>query len=165
VTTDILPKGYKDGKQRVINVGSNKKVARKIYNQVLNVGANNVIGYVTITPPVGELWRVKNITINLPAPTGATTGDHELTVCMGDTTDYMEGVFQIKPTFSTTLTLQNSVASATVAPNDMSALGRAIERLVIANDCPLTLRYRNGTTVVQNNTLKLILVVEVEYVV
>ena len=150
------------------NPASIKLTGRKLalavasYNQVLNVsaGGNTVI---TITPPVGELWRVKNLYFSVPA-IGATSGTHSIHVYTGSI-DINEFI-NLYGAYTGTLTLKRNVkGSGTSVPTNDAEVQRAILNMVITNSLPLSIKYSNLTDVAQTGTIAISVVREVEYIV
>lgn len=142
--------------------GSKGSLASSDYDQTLNVAAGSAVS-VNITPPLGELWRVKGLYLRVLAPTGATTGTHYLGVRMGDadrgevlrgTTAHNKLLYMIDNSWFTDVD--------TKAPSDQA---NAVRNLVCSNAVPLSVRYSNNTDALQNQALWIRVIREVEYIV
>lgn len=115
----------------------------------VNASGNETI---TIVPPAGREWILRNLSFLYPAPIGASSGNHTVFVRYG------------LPLASTTLlyvtTGSNTPVSlpfsygdiqTTLSPNNVTLVRDNLTGLRISNACPLFLRYENATNA--NNTL------------
>ncbi len=144
-----------------------RKLAVEIgeYSQVLSVAATSGTALITITPPVGELWRLRTLTLWVVTPTGATTGSHSVQVRAGvNDSDY--NILLANTAFGTTIEIAgNYIKAATVEkrPTTEQAQQMAILSAVVTNAKPLYFLYTNNTDVIQTNTLTIKVAREVEY--
>lgn len=146
--------------------GRKATVSQAAYSQVLNVAAGAGATYV-ITPPAGELWRVKTLYLDLTATTGGSAGTHYLAVRPYANALGTE-VLRLTSNYNALFLLwRNVIASATTsAPATGSEQMRAIQEIVMTADMPLTIIYQNDTTGgIQSGTLLIRVTREVEYVV
>jgi hypothetical protein len=146
--------------------GRKAQVQSGDYTQVLSVTAGGSTT-LTITPPVGELWKIKMIRLYMPVPIGATTGDHALRVSQGGSVAPFS-IIDISSTFSDAIDFYcNRVEKATskAVPSTEIAQQNAVLSLVATNAQPLYFTYANGTNAAQSGALSLIINREVEYIV
>jgi hypothetical protein len=139
----------------------------------LNVaaGGNTVV---TITPPAGELWRVKALRLAISTPSGSTSGTHTLAAAVGqvggsgfDSTHILlSGISNFGDNISTAY---NYISTATATngkyPTTEQAQMQAIQNMVLTSEAPLYLQYVNNTNATQTGTLTIRLTREVEYIV
>ncbi|KIL38302.1 hypothetical protein SD70_27185 [Gordoniibacillus kamchatkensis] len=147
--------------------GRKAKVISATYDQVLNTAASGITT-ITITPPVGELWRIKVLAISAPAPAGAASGTHLFEIRSGVASSSYNAVMSAKSNFGDPATiLDNYITSGTSSkiPTTEQAQQQAILNLVATNDSPLSIVYSNATNVTQTGTAIIRMVREVEYVV
>lgn len=146
--------------------GRKLAVVSAAYDELLNVAAAGTVT-VTITPPAGELWRIKDLYISAPAPSGAASGTHALLIYpYGNDLKYT--VLTLDSTFGNAVTIARNyafVATSASVPNDLNAQMRAILNIVVTNSCPLRIHYANNTNVLQSGTLSINVAREVEYIV
>jgi hypothetical protein len=159
--TDANPANMKlTGRKLVVATGT--------YDQALNVSASGGTATITITPPAGELWRVKGLYINLAPPSGATSGTHEIRVYQLSETVLF--YLYAASNYGDQIRIRGGyidVATATNGklPTTEQAQQNAILNLVATNDVPLGIFYKNSTDVAQTNTLNIFVAREVEYIV
>lgn len=143
--------------------GRRVAVATGDYSQVLNVAAagNTTI---TITPAADELWRIINILASVARPTGSSTGTHDLEVGY----DTNNATLLVRSNFDQTVNISRNVAGTAAAsawPDSDASQRAAVAGMVVTNAMPLKITYRNNTDVLQDNTLSINVVREVEYIV
>jgi hypothetical protein len=149
--------------------GRKAGVTSGVYDQVLSMAAGSTTN-ITVTPPVGELWRVKMLSFYLPNPTGATSGGHRLLISMGAAgTAYASIDFSIP--YNTVLILyqniihaSNSAVATSMRPYDEITQMAAITNIVVSPICPLTFMYVNSTNAAQTGTAIIRIIKEVEYI-
>jgi hypothetical protein len=134
-------------------------------SEVLNVAAAGT-STISITPPVGELWRIKYVYVSCPAPTGASAGGtHRVDICMYDG-NYPavidEAGYNVAINIASNLIIN---VATTERPTTKPEQQRAILNLVASNATPLVLCYKNYTDKTQTNTLIYRIIKEVEYIV
>jgi hypothetical protein len=133
------------------------------YGAVMNVAASGSVTY-TITPPVGEIWRLKMLRVKIPL-IAASTGNHTLYIRQGAST--LDGSLMscvIAGTADLSLLyncFQGTVVSA--APSTAEGQIRLIQGIVVTSECPLYVVYNNGTGTTQAGTSVIKLIKEVEY--
>lgn len=130
------------------------------YGVVMNVAAGGSAS-VTVTPPAGELWRVKVLRFQLAGPSGATTGTHRIEVRPG----VAFPVLYALSNYNVTIDVWNNLVqtATTEIPSGDGPQADAINRIVATNGMPLTLWYSNNTDAAQTGNLVLHVVREVEY--
>ena len=135
------------------------------YSQVLNVPAgNNVL--ITITPPSGELWRVKNLTVQMLAPIGATTGDHKVIIRSVANNDSNRHLYASNAYNASISILANYIyIASTKQPTTEQSQQATILNIVLTNQAPLYLYYVNSTDVAQTGQAIIGVTREVEYIV
>lgn len=141
--------------------------AMSVLDQLLTTapGGSTII---TITPPVGQIWRIILIGINITAPPLATTGSHTVRLRVGNSTSVTAALIKAVSAFGGLLQIiGNTIVSATTSKMPASEDGQllAIRSIAISADCPLYFIYNNDTDVAQNYTMEFRLIKEVEYVV
>jgi len=139
-------------------------------DQALNVTASGGKNTITITPPTGELWRVKYLRLNIPAPVGATGGTvHYIYLRLGANTLDNSVLFASSNYGDEVDILYNIIMKATATngkyPTNEQTQQKAIQDLVLSQNCPLHIDYTNYTNALQSGTIKLRLIKEVEYIV
>lgn len=149
--------------------GSNVKVpVPLVLDQTLNM-TSGATKTVAITPPDGEIWRVKLLRIDVPAPSGATTGSHLLNLRYGgNATQYnilTAASLYGDPISISYNTIRTATASGGKLPADEMQQQQAILSLVLSSECPLIVQYQNSNDGTQTGTLTLRIVREVEYIV
>lgn len=155
------------GSLKMQQTGRKASLASSNYNQVLNVAANGATT-VTVTPPVGELWRIRGLYLNIPAPSGATTGYHYLVGMSFGTDPLQNSKFRLQSSYNKDMQVRyNTFALADLQQIPSSEQGQIdlINSLVITNANPLSLFYQNLTDVLQNGTFTIRVDREVEYIV
>jgi len=168
----ILPQ-WKIRQTSYIDNLEEKKVAKAVpatvnYDQVLNVASAGTTT-ITITPPVGELWRIKQIYTLLSRPTSSTSGTHSISIRAYGVSSINE-VLSLTSNFDGSLQLlRNTITSATATNGKQPSLEadqqRAILSLVATASSPLVIVYTNNTNVTQSNTINLRVSKEVEYII
>lgn len=146
--------------------GSKATVLYGDYDQVLNVAASGA-ATVTITPPVGELWRIKNVFASVAMPVGATSGTHRIALGTGILNSGKQ--FRCRGYWNYNIGPQIKyrfcVSASTQEPSDNASFGAAMDSLVVTNAHPLHLYYENLTNAAQTNSLAITVTREVEYIV
>ena len=142
------------------------EVQSSTFDEVLSVPAGGNVS-LTIQPPEEELWRVKFLTCNIVSPTGATTGTHRIRLRAGSNNarteavdvlnDYNKVVGLARNTFST--------AHTSASPEDPFILAKNLEKIMITNKAPLTIRYDNYTDALQDHSITVGIVREAEKIV
>lgn len=145
--------------------GRKATIINSDYNQSLNVVANgNTV--ITITPPVGELWHIKGLFLDIAKPNLATSGTHYINVRTGSNASKGDKFYgQNLYNASITCRFNNFYASNQTIPTTPSDIQRAILNLMVSNNNPLFVNYTNSTDVAQTNTLNISIEREVEYIV
>lgn len=149
--------------------GSKRKVEYSNYDQVLNLAPSaNIMS--TIIPPPGELWRVKNLNINIVAPVGATAGTHAVYVGLSALNGGRNWLLNAISNFGDVISITNNyIANATATggkvPTSEQAQQANILSLVVTSGSPLLVYYSNNTTGgTQSATWKITINREVEYI-
>lgn len=147
-------------------MGSKKAIPSvSTLNKTVNVsaGGNEVI---TIQPPVGEIWRVKLLGVDIPIPVGATSGTHSFQLFYSASNSAMNTIAEITSNFSTKLAIRanSPFNKTTCTPTNESDFSEQIRSIAITNENPLVLVYFNLTNVAQSGILGIKLVKEIEYI-
>jgi hypothetical protein len=144
--------------------GRKVEVSASDYGQTLNVAAGGNAN-ITVSPPVGQLWRIKSIYLYLPAPTGATSGSHQFLVGHSIAGSGYDLLFLSTAYNKTLMIRRNTIPTVDLAdPFDAISQIKAITSLVATNTCPLSLYYTNQTNATQTGNLTLRIAREVEYI-
>ena len=133
-------------------VAPRPKLKRLNYDQTDTVASGGNYDHVTVQPDAGKIWYVRNITLMVQPPTGASSGYHYF--LLRDSTWIIRWII-VNSTYSTGITvryLTPEIADATVLPEDKSAFAQAIRSIVITNDKPLYVSYYNNTNANQTGT-------------
>jgi hypothetical protein len=155
-----------DSKWKTRIIVDKRKLAIAIgnYDQALDVAAENVTT-ITVTPSANELWRIKVLRLDIPYPSGATSGNHYIFMGIGYAgSNY--SVLQLSSDYNESISINNNVTSASdlMVPFDEISQILAINNIVITNTYPLQIYYNNSTNAAQTGDLKLRIVREVEYI-
>lgn len=142
-------------------------ISRGDYSQVLNVLAGGNVN-ITITPPLGELWRIKGLPrAQVNGPSGATTGTHTLSIRSGQNSYNNTLLTASWPFGSTAGIFANAFSTGATSPFPSTVDGQimTIQGLVATNAAPLYIYYANNTDVTQSQSITIELIKEVEYIV
>ena len=146
--------------------GRKAKIDSASYDQVLNVAASGST-IITITPPAGELWKIKNLYFDILGPAGATSGTHIIEVTYGPTYDPKRRIMALTSNFDKRIRLQDNMPHADVTtktPNNDAIIQSNVLSFILSNAVPLILRYVNNTNATQTGTLAIMVTREVEYI-
>jgi len=148
-----------------ISVATKKlAVAYSNVSQVLNVATSGGSATISITPPVGELWRIKGLRFSFPTPTGSASGTHEAYVMAG--TDNSHAVLYMTAAYNVAIGIVRNVSiGGTCTPSTEATQQTAVLNTVITNASPLSIVYRNYTNAIQTATVVFYVTREVEYIV
>jgi hypothetical protein len=156
--------------EKVTLSGSKRRLDSSNYDQILNLTTGNSTT-ITITPPLGEIWRIKNLYINIPAPVGGTAGTHYVLVHGYGGSPIKNSLLYASSNYGDAIQIRyNTILSATAAagknPTTEQAQQAAILGLSITNAEPLKLYYNNGATGgLQSATINITVDREVETIV
>lgn len=141
-----------------VNVGNKKKIVfvDASSNTTVAAGANETI---TIQPPEGKIWKIRQAKLKVAPPAGATSGNHRLKV--GTYTHDTYAIYGSSPYDSYLSFLSGEWESAS-AKFPSNSDGARLSNIVFSYDCPLIIRYENDTDVEQTNARTIKLVVEEE---
>lgn len=154
-----------NGNLKAVLTGRKLAVIQTDYSQALNVLASgNVL--ITITPPVGELWRIRGLYFYLASPAGAASGYGQLDIWQAGSS-FSSAILRVSSTFGTAIEIfANTISTGTNKwPTTEQAQQTAILNLVATNTSPLYMRYDNLTNATQSGTATIKLTREVEYLV
>ena len=148
-----------------ISVSTKKlAVAYSSVSQVLNVAASGGSVTVSITPPVGEFWRVKGLRFSFPTPAGSASGTHEAYVMAG--TDNSHAILYCTAAYNIPIGIVRNVSvGGTCTPSTEATQQAAVLNLAVSNSAPLSIIYRNYTNASQVATVVFYVSREVEYTV
>lgn len=136
------------------------------YGAALNIAAGGNAS-ITITPPSGEIWRIKAITGEMAAPAGAGSGTYTVTLRLGAASS-AANMMQIAIAYNVGLQMRyNQVSNAVVSvlPATAPEQRAILSNLVISATCPLIFYFANATDVALAQTPVLFISKEVEYIV
>lgn len=145
-----------------------KVPAPLVLDQELNL-ASGATKTITVTPPAGEIWRIKMLRIDVPAPTGATSGNHLINVRYGANLS-QNNILTAASAFGDPISISyNTIRTATsgsgkLPPNEAEQQ-QAILSLVLSSECPIIIQYQNTNNGTQHGNLILRVIREVEYIV
>jgi hypothetical protein len=133
-------------------------------SQVLNVAAAGSTS-ITITPPAGELWKILNLYVSVPIPSGGGSGTH--TLVLSNVSSSGPSIISGNSVFGTAITLSRGYFSTATTPNPTLPADqqRMLHRQRFSNASPLAIVYLNDTNVTQTGTITIKYVKEVEYIV
>ncbi len=137
------------------------------YGTALNVAGSGGLVTITITPPSGQLWRVRNMRFYLVAPTGALSGTHQLEVA-GISGGGNEMLLKASSNYGDPINISYSMAYTATGvkyPTTDEAFGAALRSIVADAAHPLKLYYTNNTDAAQTGTPVIVVTQEVEYTV
>lgn len=166
VEQEFKPLTGSDGANDVRLTGRKVLITADQYEQTLNVSAG-AMTTVTITPPVGEMWKIKNLFFDITPPVGATSGTHYVEITYGPSYSVRRRLISLMSNHDKRVRLQDNVAHEDVSikfPNNDVIIQSNILSLVVTNSMPLSLRYTNATDATQNGTFFIYIVREVEYI-
>lgn len=146
--------------------GRTVKLERSTFDQTLNLAPSSFVN-ISVRPPIGEFWRIKNLQLQIAGPPNATTGNHFFHLMTGGTDSSRESVLTANYNFDKEVRIRyNKVVNEILAAQPASELAQqnAILNLVATNSAPITINYVNSTDVTQTNTLKILVTREVEYI-
>jgi len=129
------------------------------YGQEMNVPAGGTVT-VTITPPIGVLWRNLIVFLNQPIPLGATSGTHDWEVLTGGLTTSNRFLYWSWP-YNVTANITGNVPSLPVMPTVIPDLSN----LIVTNSHALSFKYYNNSNATQTYSLLFAVTKEVEYIV
>lgn len=120
----------------------------------------------TLTPPVGEIWRIRSLGVDIPAPVGAASGSHFFNGFYGSAATALNQIFSISNAFGGNIKIfaNSPITKNYNIPTEALAFVNTLSSLVCSNACPLVLLYTNATNVAQTGILGLTVVKEIEYV-
>jgi len=120
----------------------------------------------TLTPPAGEVWRIRSIGLNIAAPVGATSGTHLLDIYHTAATTALNQALSINNVFGAGIKILGNtpMVKAGSIPSSEEAFRGAIVGLACSNSSPLVLVYTNLTNAAQTGILGLSVVKEIEHV-
>lgn len=131
-------------------------------SQVVNVAAGGNKTF-TITPPTGELWHIKMISLDIPVATGATTGSQVIEGFFTTAATSLNQFLSVVSNASTKIVIRSNqpMTKTSSYPPDPE-FANQIRSTVISNSNPLILVYSNLTDVAQTGTigLKILKVIE-----
>jgi len=138
------------------------------YDQALNVAAGSA-ATITITPPAGELWRIKNLYLSIVAPTGGTAGTHSISMGIVSLNSgrnlFLKGISN----YQDSIRFRNGMfdlATSSKQPTTETAMLQQIQALTVTNTSPLIAYYENLTTGgTQTGTILITVNREVNYIV
>lgn len=163
---DAAPFAYDAGSER-LKVQSQRVLEMQVLDNTLNVAAAGS-HTVTVTPPAGEIWRVKMLGMNTPAPSGAASGTHKVELYSGisaNVNEYM--MFQAISNYADNVRLRMNTAftaTSAVTPTDQAVQIAVLTSIVISEDIPLQIKYTNSTNATATGNWAIKLLVEKETV-
>ena len=125
-------------------------------SEIVAAGSYEII---TIQPPQGKIWKVIYFFFLCDPPSGATSGDHEVSLAsMGRSSTEVPYVLS---NYNVGLQVRGyPVSYSGMYPEDLIAVGEYYKTVMGTYDRPILLRYYNGTDVDQANTRNSFLIVE-----
>lgn len=147
--------------------GRKASVVSSVYDQTLNVaaGGNTTI---TITPGAGELWRIKNMGLEIAQPAGASSGTHEIRIYVGNVDERQRVLRDITAYTVAIVIISNAISNAQSTgtwPTSEAAQIASLSNVAVTAASPLKLWYSNSTNAAQTGTLYLAITKEVEQIV
>ena len=165
---DLVPLRTNAKGEQLVNI-TGRKVAIPApvnYGRVLNIaaGGNTVI---TITPPAGELWRIKGLGAELTAPVGATAGGTQIIIVRAGLNSSVCNVLAGTFAHNALIKFQYNqfIGGTSPQPATTPEQRATVLALVVSQISPLYFHIANLTDVAQTGTILLYLSKEVEYIV
>lgn len=140
------------GQSDVQLMGSNISLSNASYDQTLNLATGSGVS-VTVTPPTGYLWRLKQLYLNIPAQTG--TGQYQLTIKNSIDSNMLYASVLTTGTNSTTIQAWVATSSgATIVPSDVNVMATSLQSIQTTNAEPLAINLFNNTGAAMTGTFK-----------
>jgi len=134
-------------------------------SQTVNVLASGTQTF-TITPPAGELWRVKLLGVDVPIPAGGASGTQLIQLFYSNASSALNTIADITSVYSAKVVVRGNIPltkSSCTPPTD-GDFADQIRSIAITTDNPLLIVYSNLTNVSQTGTIGIKLVKEIEYI-
>lgn len=149
---DAAPFAYDPALQVIkTTVLAQRKVVKEKLTKSDEVAPNGT-QTIEIKPPIGKVWRIENISFNMPAPVGATSGTHQISFYYGEDVFYCN-VLQGSTAFNKVLSYIYGAFASTVdakTPEDVTLQTNALKGLYVTSLVPLYVKYQNKTDVSHN---------------
>ena len=123
-------------------------------------------GSYAVKPDVGCLWKVKNLYVCIPDPSGSSSGAHALNIGPKNSVDTVSSgqnyLMYASSNFGTAIMMgYNQITEATTKkPSASSDQMTIIETMIASHDHPLNIVYNNNTDVDQAADIEIVLWVE-----
>lgn len=138
---------FLDGIQQIQHI---RKSVKEQLTFNVSAPATSGAATITITPPPGEIWRIKVLTAHMPIITGGASGDHALYATLGEINNGRSWLTTVSAAYSTVCTLSDK---------------KLTDEYIVSENVPLVLFYANTSNVaVTSKTMEVYIVKEVEYV-
>lgn len=140
--------------------GSNATYISEDYTQTVNVAAGSNMSIV-VAPPAGVKWKLKNIYVNVPAPTGATSGTHNID--LQEASNAFFSLLDAGNTYSGDIIVFRNRIDTANTQTPSTEIGQMTNLLSaeFTNNAPCTLYYANQTNATQSGTITFKLFCEV----
>ena len=162
---DAAPAGYDETRER-LKVDTERKieVLTLTYDEVLNLATASQ-KLITIQPPAGYVWRVKNVYLTIPAMTGASAGTHRIVFYQGNV--FYNYYLTVNAAYTSAITMQHNTVTASTSqvPGAQADLQRNLLAITASYDTPLIIQYLNNQGITTTNTIIIRLIVESEKVI
>lgn len=164
---DAMNQLLQSGDAKMQLSGQRALLRMDIYDTPIDVSPNGGSTTVTVQPPAGEIWSVRDLLIRIPAVSGATSGSHVLVFRYGGTSSQYNRMFITSP-YDTAIEVQGvSVLHGSVDEplTDRRDQMQYIRGLELSQSVPLVLLYQNITNAQQSATMTLRVTRRIEYVI
>lgn len=154
-TVDAAPFAYDEKLDALKQKALKSMPPMDTLSQVVNVAAGGSKIF-TITPPAGELWHIKMISMDIPVATGATTGSQVIEGFFSTAATSLNQFLSVVSNAQTKIVVRSNqpMTKTSSFPPDPE-FANQIRNAVISNSNPLILVYTNLTDVAQTGTIGL----------
>jgi hypothetical protein len=162
---DASPVAYDQATDTIKTKSKKSLPAIQTLSQTVNITAGSNKQF-TIAPPAGEIWHIKLIGLDAPAPSGASSGSHVAEFYYTDISTSVNQVLSIANVFGSKITIRANVpfSKSSALPASDGDFSSAIRNISCSASNPLIILYTNLTNVAQTGTIGLKVVKEIEYV-
>jgi hypothetical protein len=114
----------------------------------------------TISPPAGKMWQLKQLTLGISAPSGATTGTHRIQCFIGAAKEMAVLSFIAGSAESINIRRGLVVSPTSNAEPPTAQLMSVISQLAWTPDAPFIFRYQNDTNASQGVQRAILMLIE-----
>ena len=162
---DASPFAYDDTTE-TLSVRPKKALPAMVtLSETVNVAASGTKTF-TLTPAANEIWRIRQISLDVPVPSGGGSGSHVIQGMYLVTNSTLNEVFTISNAFGAKIVIRgnNPLTKNNSYPTTDGDFADQIRNIVISAANPFIILYTNLTDVAQTGTIGLKILYEIEYV-